>query len=40
MLSHISIVKIAKSLDIPFVAIFEDDAYPSDDIEEKLQTHL
>lgn len=27
-LSHLAVIKMAKALDLPFVAIFEDDAYP------------
>jgi hypothetical protein len=35
-LSHESIVRMAKALDLPFVVILEDDAYPRRDAELKL----
>lgn len=38
--SHISIIKLAESLNWPFVCIFEDDAYPCVDIISKLQLLL
>lgn len=38
--SHISIIKMAESMNWPFVCIFEDDAYPCKDITNKLQLSL
>lgn len=39
-LGHISIVKMAKALDLPFIFIFEDDAYPIDNLKQKLDIYL
>lgn len=39
-LSHAGVVKTAKCLDLPYVAIFEDDAYPCRDIRAKLDECL
>lgn len=39
-LSHLEIVKEAKQKNLPFVVVFEDDAYPCDDIKNKLQEIL
>jgi len=36
MLGHAAIVRMAQSLGLPFVVIFEDDAYPHDDAEDVL----
>lgn len=38
--THAAIVKTAKTLNYPFVVIFEDDAYPCSDIVNKLKTYL
>ncbi len=38
--SHLAVVKMAKKLDLPFVAVFEDDAYPCIDICNKLERYL
>jgi len=35
-LSHAGVVRMAKALDMPFVCIFEDDAYPCNDAESAL----
>lgn len=40
LLSHIRIVKIAKELKMPYVCIFEDDAYPQDNIYEIIDDYL
>lgn len=40
LLSHVSIVRMAKALDLPFVVIFEDDAYPCDNVYIKLEEVL
>lgn len=40
MLSHVAIVRMAKSMNLPFVVIFEDDAYPCIDIKRKLEKQL
>ncbi len=39
-LGHLAIIKMAKCLDLPFVVIFEDDAYPCIDIKTKLIKYL
>ena len=39
-LSHAGVIKTAKCLDLPYVAIFEDDAYPCRDICMKLDEYL
>lgn len=39
-LGHASIIKMAKALDLPFVCVFEDDAYPVSGISSKLETYL
>lgn len=39
-LSHAAIVRMAKALNLPFVVIFEDDAYPCTDIYNKLTKYL
>ena len=28
ILSHVALIRMAKALDLPFITIFEDDAYP------------
>lgn len=38
--SHIDIVKKAKCLNLPYVMIFEDDAYPCIDVYNKMQKYL
>ena len=38
-LSHTGVIKMAKCLDLPYVAIFEDDAYPCRDIYKKLEEY-
>lgn len=40
LFSHIALVKLAQSLDLPFVCIFEDDAYPCINCRNKLQQML
>lgn len=35
-LSHISLIRMAKCLDLPFIVIFEDDAFPRTDICDSL----
>lgn len=40
LLSHIQIVKNAKKLRLPYVCIFEDDAFPAIDIIKKLNKYL
>ena len=32
MMSHAALIKLAKSLNLPFICIFEDDAYPCNNI--------
>ena len=39
-LGHIAMMKMAKAMNFPFIAIFEDDAYPCADIEYKLAITL
>ena len=39
-LGHCSIIRMAKALSLPFVAIFEDDAYPRMDAEKRLTSVL
>lgn len=39
-LGHISMIKMAKALDLPFIFIFEDDAYPIDNLKQKLDIYL
>lgn len=39
-LGHSMMVRMAKALDLPFVALFEDDAYPCIDAESKLKEVL
>lgn len=34
--SHFEVVKMAKALDLPFITIFEDDAYPMSGAMEKM----
>ena len=38
--SHMRAVKLAKSRNWPFVMLFEDDAYPCDDVMHKLEELL
>ena len=38
--SHVALVKIAQSLNLPFVCIFEDDAYPCINCRNRLQQIL
>lgn len=40
MLSHASVVRMAKCMGLPFAVIFEDDAYPCDGIQYKLEQCL
>jgi len=37
MLSHIAVIRMAKCLNLPFVVIYEDDAYPMNGILKKLE---
>ena len=39
-LSHASLVRLAQSLNLPFICIFEDDAYPSKNIINDLTSVL
>ena len=39
-MSHISVVKLAKMRNLPYVFIFEDDAYPCDDILNKSSKYF
>lgn len=39
-LGHASIVKAAKALELPYVLIFEDDTYPVDEINKKMDYYL
>jgi len=39
-MSHAAVIKTAKALDLPFVCIFEDDAFPAIDVVSKLKTNL
>lgn len=39
-ISHYTIVKLAMSLNLPFVCIFEDDAYPCINVKNKLEMYL
>jgi len=39
-LSHASLIKLAKSMELPFVVIFEDDAYPCAFSENKIEELL
>jgi len=39
-LSHISVVKLAKMRNLPYVFIFEDDAYPCNNIMQNLSSTL
>lgn len=39
-ISHAAIVKMAQSLDLPYVCVFEDDAYPRIDAAEMLADEL
>lgn len=39
-IGHTSIIKMAKCLKLPFVCIFEDDAFPTKDIYQKLKHYL
>lgn len=38
--THLNIVKKAKELDLPFVMVFEDDAYPCKNCSEIFQDYL
>lgn len=38
--SHLALIKMAKTLDWPFICIFEDDTYPCYDVKEKLESYL
>ena len=40
MMSHAALIKLAKSLNLPFICIFEDDAYPCNNIYDKLKLFL
>lgn len=40
MMSHLFLVRLAKYLDLPFICIFEDDAYPCKDILVELERQL
>ena len=39
-LSHAAVIKMAKCLQLPFVCIFEDDAYPCNDIMQQFKIYL
>lgn len=39
-LGHTAIIKMAKCLDLPYVLVFEDDAYPCKDICQQLEINL
>lgn len=38
--SHIEVVKLAKKNNLPYICIFEDDAYPQKDIVKQLENYL
>lgn len=38
--SHFEVVKMAKALDLPFITIYEDDAYPMIGAKEKMDKWL
>jgi hypothetical protein len=40
LLGHLSLVMMARTLDLPYITIFEDDAYPCIDIINKLNFYL
>lgn len=40
LMSHLSIVKYAKRHNLPFVVIFEDDAYPKLNCRKELEKYL
>lgn len=40
ILSHVALIRMAKALDLPFITIFEDDAYPCKQVYLKLKNLL
>lgn len=40
LIGHLSLVMMARTLNLPYITIFEDDAYPCIDVVEELNYHL
>ena len=40
LFGHMSLILMARCLDLPYIFIFEDDAYPRKDVKEKLEFYI